>query len=372
MPVDGRRPSSPPITKKASREARASIASNLATARGIPSAQQRTSSRPESPSVPQTSARESLRRNIPQEGQPLGKPTPHEESNSPGRSEPEASPSSAPQGAAIPSDYAFQKFYSTVEGVFSALSAPLAYAGLPLSQTSHDSASTHPTKPSSPSPAEPKLAATASTPDITKLFSRAALNAVKEDHSIPIQDSFQVVPTGAGAIPHAKMLSHEERRARASTHDDGQDNFVDAREHPSKSGFRRTSHAQKSPKLGKTLEELEIENLSLKERLNEYSQKLYMWQQSSQRQTQELQASMRFERQRGPGDDSKRGGKSKISEERVAELEERVKKLEAELERSERENEKLKGVVTRYRQRWDELKQGAKMRRESPAGKEGG
>ncbi len=42
-----------------------------------------------------------------------------------------------------------------------------------------------------------------------------------------------------------------------------------------------------------------------------------------------------------------------------------------EIERMGRENEKLKGVVGRYRERWEKLKEGARTRRQPGTG-EGG
>lgn len=45
-------------------------------------------------------------------------------------------------------------------------------------------------------------------------------------------------------------------------------------------------------------------------------------------------------------------------------LEEQVVELKREVERMGRENEKLRGVVGRYRERWEKLKEGARVRRE--------
>ncbi len=56
--------------------------------------------------------------------------------------------------------------------------------------------------------------------------------------------------------------------------------------------------------------------------------------------------------------------------ERAESLEEQVKDGKKELERTGRENEKLKGVVGRYRERWEKLKEGARVRREGTGGKE--
>ncbi|KAL9058897.1 MAG: hypothetical protein Q9162_001453 [Coniocarpon cinnabarinum] len=394
-PKDVARTSSPPTQRQTSRDMRTSIASNLATARGIPSLQQRTSGlSQEASNADHQSARESLRKNMSNERSP---PSPEQVSrkvsNQQGLSSPATDPNATAEKASTtpaPSDYAFNKFYSSVEGIFSALSAPLAYAGLPLTQQSSSTdqpsstkipsqASQKQTPPrTTPHHPDPKTSPiTSTTPDLTHIFSRAALAAVQDTPqappTIPLQDSFTIVPTSGGTISYAKMLSHEERRARASlSHEDtttSHDAFVDAPEHPSKSSHRHGASTAKSPKLGKTFEELETENSTLKGVINEYSKKLYMWQTSSQRQTQELQASVRLEKQRNRrGEGSSEKGRGKVDEAKLKELEEKVKKLEGECERLGKENEKLKGVVGRYRQRWEELKEGARLRRESPRG----
>lgn len=45
-------------------------------------------------------------------------------------------------------------------------------------------------------------------------------------------------------------------------------------------------------------------------------------------------------------------------------LEEALERAQKDLERFGRENEKLKTVVLRYRERWEKLKEGARVRRE--------
>ena len=63
-----------------------------------------------------------------------------------------------------------------------------------------------------------------------------------------------------------------------------------------------------------------------------------------------------------------------MAEGRLAGLEEEMRKQKKESERMGRENEKLKGVVGRYRERWEKLKEGARTRRlpAGPAGAAGG
>lgn len=57
-------------------------------------------------------------------------------------------------------------------------------------------------------------------------------------------------------------------------------------------------------------------------------------------------------------------GKGSSKDDRVMALEEQLQAQQRELEKTSRENEKLKGVVGRYRERWEKLKEGARGRRE--------
>lgn len=57
-------------------------------------------------------------------------------------------------------------------------------------------------------------------------------------------------------------------------------------------------------------------------------------------------------------------GKGGEANSRVVALEEQLQAQQRELEKMSRENEKLKGVVGRYRERWEKLKEGARGRRE--------
>lgn len=48
----------------------------------------------------------------------------------------------------------------------------------------------------------------------------------------------------------------------------------------------------------------------------------------------------------------------------MRELEDKAQAARLEMEKYVRENEKLKTVVMRYRERWEKLKEGARVRRE--------
>ncbi|KFX97719.1 hypothetical protein V490_02667, partial [Pseudogymnoascus sp. VKM F-3557] len=169
----------------------------------------------------------------------------------------------------------FTRFYSTFEGLLSKLSAPLAFAGLPLIA---EEPAAQPAKP----PSRPSTSASA-TPDLSKYISRAALRASASNPGAAA-DSFYVVPATGGTASYASILSFAEKEKRrladlrpASSFDD--DDFVDAREHPSppsptkSRSFAAASGSRSGSKSAKEVErereELRIENKSRGAELND-------------------------------------------------------------------------------------------------------
>lgn len=380
-----------------------SIASNLASARGIPANPRRAS--PASPTLSaqhagaqltdspsklrvgdlrqqtQTSPRErSSRFGTPR--QPWGPPSISPTDITSQQVVPaEATESQAHQTATTP-DEPFQRFYSTFEGLISKLSAPLAFAGLPLG-----------TDPASPedrtrqkSPAETKVIRQHATqdktpqpaePDVNKLFSRAALRAIRDTNgSMPggAAESFYVVPTTGGTVSYAGILSRAEKEARHSSLEEGDEDFVDARETPSSPEMLASFQGAKSKNVrgnekgSKTLEELQMENQALKHLSDTLSKRLHMWEVNAQSSSMALQQSLKAIHAASPTASAATttpvGGTS-TNEARIKELEDRLRRGEKELERINRENEKLKMVLGRYRDRWEKLKEGAKTRREA-------
>jgi hypothetical protein len=216
-----------------------------------------------------------------------------------------------------------------------------------------------------------------SDPDLTKYISRAALRATATAPSG--NDSFYVVPPSGHTVSYAHILSFaekEKRRLAASLHgenpdlfaDPDEDDFFDAKELPgsvSPAASKRFSVGNKRLN-GKDLEikveELDLENKSLKEVVDKLSKRLHTFEMAAQSSSMALQESMRLMRPMSParepaaGDDQLR--------KRIAELEEQVALGAKESERLGRENEKLKSVISRYRERWEKLKEGAKVRRD--------
>ena len=237
------------------------------------------------------------------------------------------------------------------------------------------------------------------------------MRAIREDggSGIGMQDSFYWVPPSGGTVTYANMLSGRERDQLEGSHhahagiahvpetieEDG-DEFVDARESqgpPSPRGMRgsggaagrRAHQLNKDPRSagGKTMEELELENNALREVLDMQSQRLAMWEASSQSQFQALTQSMRRHGQAtttaatATTAASNTTTTAEVHDEsgRLRDLEEmlRVERAEKEtvehrIEKLARENEKLLSVVGRYREKWEVLKAGARRRDRNASG----
>lgn len=327
----------------------------------------------------------------------------------------------------------FQRFYSTFGGLISKLSAPLAFAGLPLGTEAPNQ--TDPTKRKSSADtrldryhAVPDRSTTSTEPDVSRLFSKAALRAIRDNvgggggggggsgGTGNTAESFYVVPTTGGTVSYAGILSRAEKEAHRSSIDEGDDDFVDARETPSpelrqtmigattKAGRSATGQAT-GPGQGagtniargtdkianlpnsKTLEELQMENQALKHLSDTLSKRLHMWEVNAQSSSIALQQSLRAIHYQNPSSDQQSAGSTATSpvaplpvpgahgtlgtsttsmtdnDQRIKELEDLVRTGEKELDHAGRENEKLRNVLGRYRERWEKLKEGAKTRR---------
>ncbi|KAL9117823.1 MAG: hypothetical protein Q9187_005634 [Circinaria calcarea] len=367
-------PQPPPLPIKLQRESSSSIASNLASARGIPPSRPRRgiqSSVQLSTQHADGKLSSPLRKSRPGEQESRAGQGPEKERtgsklSSPTRSRGDDSPaadsrstvqevSSRPTTTA---DDPFSRFYATFEGLLSKLSAPLAFAGLPL----------NPDEPPKPDTIAEKTKVGEqgiTEPDVTRLFSKAALRAVREEHGpggggLGGAESFYVVPTTGGTISYAGILSRAEREARIAAGEDD-DEFVDAREtpQPRSPGLTRGSHKPGT----KTMEELQLENKALRALSDDLAKRLYRFEVGAQNSSMALAMSMRAFQSpttstaaHSPGP-STTGGADKIRE-----LEEQVVAMKKEREKLKRENEKYKSVVERYREKWEKLKDGARER----------
>ncbi|KAE8443564.1 hypothetical protein EG329_001726 [Mollisiaceae sp. DMI_Dod_QoI] len=366
------------------RDLSSSIASNLASARGIRANYTR---QPLSPSVSTQQAPGSLEAlprkrskvpaSIPEHSQPSWVPPKQSVQQN---IEPQATVSNATESAST--DEGFSRFYNTFESILSKLSAPLAFAGLPLiAEEGPEPIVTEPIKAARRPHSKERIDA---DPDLSKYISRAALRASARDgHSG--NDSFYVVPTSGHTASYAHILSFdqkEKRRLAASMHsenadlfpDPEEDDFVDARETPmpvSPTTSRRPSGRKMNERaLENKVEELDMENRSLKDCIDKLSKRLHAFESSAQQSTMALQESMKFARAMSPARDQLGRGGDEALKRRVLELEEHVALGGKEIERLGRENTKLRDVVERYRERWEKLKAGAKTRRDGGASKD--
>lgn len=422
-------PPSPTLARRKPRELSSSIVSSLATARGKPPLQQR-----RIPAAPELSVHNAggrilaqtskLARSARQQAPEAGPSTARRQSLA--SEDPRAQPTpgddtAAPLISRTSTDEPFQRFFSTFENFLSALSAPLAFAGLPLSGDTSSQApnDTKPTAITGNAPAKhtaSNLAASvraraSSDPDISALFSKAALRAVRESTAGPSfgQESFYVVPTSGGTVSYAGIMRSDEgdladstnAKAQPDTIEEEADEFVDAREtpgQPSSPPSPRSRHRSRKdstvsvPRFGtrKTREELEMENRSLKELLDAQSKRLHMWETTAQSQSMALAQSIRATGASvllaphvagGPmaiaaGEEAgmakvEKGDAGAAHDARIRELEELLRAerrdraaLERANEKMGRENEKLLGYLGRYREKWEDLKAGARSRRE--------
>jgi len=138
------------------------------------------------------------------------------------------------------------------------------------------------------------------------------------------------------------------------------DEFVDARETPGPPSPQMTRSGKRVASNTKTMEELHLENEGLRALLDNVSRRLFEFEMGAQTSSIALHQSIRASMKQSPAA-SVTGGDA---EGRLAVMEEKVKEGKKELERMGKENEKLKGVVGRYRERWEKLKEGARVRRE--------
>lgn len=358
------------------REMSSSIASNLASARGIKSRR----SQPLSPSVSNDQAPGSLdahaRRDTPQakmqnlvdhSGKPSWVPpmpaSPETKRDSKRRV---ASSPSAPHAARVADDGGYGKFYNAFGGLMNRLSAPLAFAGLPLIQE-ESTVAEEPLSPDSSS-SKRKPAQTVSShdhPDLSSIYSRATMRAISQDGHP--SESFYVVPTSGHTISYANILSYaekEKRRLGGSSHsgipEDDEDDFVDARESPvplSPGAQRKVGKSRTQRDLSNTIEELYTENKSLKDMLDKLTKRLHTFEASAQNMAE----SYRLMR---PGSPAATTTPHKAP---AADPEEYAA-MKSQIERLEKDNKKMQKTLEKYREKWEALKAGAKARREAQSG----
>ncbi len=329
--------------------------------------------------------------------------------------EPATTASPAVESTTSMNDAPFQQFYSTLESLMSKLSAPLAFAGLPLTSNAKPTAQSE----NSTEPKEPPPPALEKGLDYSQMISKAALRAVQDGQpsSTNPAESFYVVPTTGGTISYAEVMTRADRTSASIRHtrhlsnlsEDNMEDFVDAKEtlQPSSSSGGTTTTQPQSPDLRKQnpapsrplknpspsqsqpqphlLEELTLTNTYLKQTIDKLSKRLHIFEASAQSSSAALAYSIRSltnntnkeapptsplstpEHSAGRPStltNNNTEDKASASAKRIAELEDILRKSDRELARRERENVKLNENLRRYREKWESLKKGAKARRE--------
>jgi hypothetical protein len=337
----------------------------------------------------------------------------------------------------------FRRFYTAFGGVISAISAPLAFTSLPLNPIP-------PTPVREPPPKEklsksksrntsPEASRTvkSSEPDLAALISKPALRALREDGTAPLgpyatNESFYLVPTSGGTVSYANILQnpnalhahHAAQNPHLDSIEEGEnefglkgsshEEFVDARETvgpPSPTASRRPHPRTNKSNEGvttartiaagrgaglRTLEELSLENETLKSTVDKQSKRLLMWETTSQSSYNALAQSFRVRKL--PSDPSAMAqalgiGANAIpsalnsptavspstpappvqpdpeSSKRIAELEAmlaaqsaKVNELASNNDSLARQNERNAQVLGRYREQWEKLKAGARKK----------
>ncbi|KAL5114882.1 hypothetical protein ACEQ8H_007200 [Pleosporales sp. CAS-2024a] len=416
----------PPATRR--RLPQSSIASNLAEKRGIPTARRTTAgaaaaavnaagataSREEHGAAP---VRHLLALHAPKAESSPAKDAARQHKSA--RTLPPASP---------PAEDNFRRFYSAFGGIISTISAPLAFTSLPLNPIAPAPAAEPPKdeKPTTKSRAHsPEAARTvkSSVPDLAALVSKPALRALRQDGSAPLgpNESFYLVP---GTASYASILQNKKDaqplhmdsidEGSASMKGSSHQEFVDAREDlgppsPTKTRPVRTTSGsgvtqQRTIPAGrgsglKTMEELALENETLKALIDKQAKRIQMWELSSQNSFNALAQSFRA---RGPGSrvssdpgalaqalspganavpalssppipssqpaspgprsDSDTARKIADLEARLASQAAKVNDLMSNNEQLAKQNEKNNQVIARYREQWEKLKAGARKK----------
>lgn len=380
----------------ASRELSSSIASNLASARGI---RTKIRGRPLSPSISNDQgtgnvephprrggSRTKMKEIIDQQQQPAtGKPAwvPPMPSSPPKRTDAHqkshdsttsSASSTASPTAAAPDDSGYARFYNTFGSLINKISTPLALAGLPLVQEE----APVPQEIASPdlslskqSKSRPPLTVI-SEPDLSKIYSKATMRAIAgEGHGAA--DSFYVVPTSGHTLSYARILSYSEKEKQRqetplAAADDDDDDFVDARDGPSapSTGTKQRAGRDHSDKdLANTVEELYTENQTLKVSMDKLTKRLHAFEASAQNMAE----SYRLMRPGSPlattssSSSTAAAAASTSSKPRVSD--EEFTAMRKQVERLERDNKKMQKTLEKYREKWETLKAGAKARREA-------
>lgn len=245
----------------------------------------------------------------------------------------------------------------------SKLSSVLAYAGLPL--TAEDAVRMDQAEKAR---LEKSTVLAHNDPDVKKLFSKAALEAIEDEHrqrgtfghGFGGAESFYVVPAGGGTLAYAEVARarQQQQKQQEATSEDEEAEFVDAKEMagPSSPKHSRTASGKTRESFGKTRtqEELELENTTLKATLEQLAGRLSTFeahaQDASMAALEQSMATLKAEP--GRRDDIR--------------AQQRLRALEAELQKAAEKEQSTRVLAERqakelrkYKHHFEELKKGA-------------
>lgn len=378
-----RSPTPPVRNFHPARDLTSSIASNLASARGIRSRQGQAAS----PTLSKDQAPGSFDTKYRKDGT-LSKSMTHSEmTNKPPLIPLSNSSASVPANEPIhtsrdrrPNEDGYFKFTNAFGNLVNVLSAPLAYAGLPLNpnEPTANPQSVEPTGGRRSKVKQTQSRTELAQPDINNIYSPAAINALGLKGTLAT-DSFYVVPTSGHTLSYANILSYAEKEKRRKEAHRGlgeidniieepeDDDFVDARESQapllSPAARSRVGKTQGEKDLHNAVEELYMENQNLKEMLDKVSMRLHAFEASAQSSGMALAESMRLMRSSSPGATS--SGQSNVEVNRKKETERRLIEALNRIKELEKVNGRQEKALIKYRERWEKLKAGAKARREA-------
>ena len=168
-------------------------------------------------------------------------------------------------------------------------------------------------------------------------------------------------------MPYASILARDRHNFPAQERDGTRNSEdMDARETPGPPSplmMRSGKMGAKVAANNKTMEELQLENEGLRSYLDNVTRRLHEFEVGAQASSLAFQQSIKASMRQSPA-----ASQAGIN---VESLEERIREAKIEMETMRTENEKLKGVIGRYRERWEKLKEGARVRREGGPKEEG-
>lgn len=261
-------------------------------------------------------------------------------------------------------DDGFSTFYGNLTtGTMSKLSSVLAFAGLPLT-------SEEPKEESKASRLLKRTVKASAEPDVKKIYSKAALNAIEEDHkqrglqgqAFGPTESFYVVQTAGGTLSYADIAKAQSQSPNALGIDD-EEAFVDAREaQPPSPRHSRTASLPHRRDFGsaRTREELELENTTLKQTLGELASRLANFEAHAQDASMAAltHSMVNFRQQGTTAGDAGPTGRIKLLERRIEQQAEQREKLEDLARKQEKK-------IRAYHSKWEEIKKNAREKEQS-------